>query len=184
MPKRFSRYNFALKAAGGSGAAGSALEKYKNYKTGATKPTYTRNAASNPGNLVEIYLAPFSAAPDTRYATQMSERAKSKMTDLGTTDTLMHHLATADNVIVNPGYSPAKAIVQISGTGETPAISKLTGETYKQETGAASYTVPFGATLAAGDSRIYLNVIRAIKTAVEAKNSEYSVNFQPERFYL
>jgi hypothetical protein len=184
MPKRFSRYNFALKAAGGSGAAGSALEKYKNYKTGATRPTYTRNAASNPGNLVEIYLSPFSAAPDTRYATQMSQRAQQKMTDLGTTPALCHHLTANDDTILNPGYSPAKAIVNISGTGEANEISKITGESYKKETGSASYTVPFGGTLANGDNRIFLNVIRALKSAVEAKNSEYSVNFQPERFYL
>lgn len=184
MAKRFSRYNFALKAAGGSGASGSALDKYSQYKTGANKVTYTRNAGSNPGSLVEIYLSPFSAAPDTRYAAQMSQRAKTEMANLGTTDTNCHHLSAAADAIINPGYVPAKAIVHVSGTGETTETSQITGEQYKKETGAASYTVPFGGTLTNGDSRIFLNVIQEIKAAVEAKNTEYSVNFVPERFYL
>ena len=184
MPKRFSRYNFALKAAGGAGAAGSPLSKYKSYKTGETTVNYPTNPASNPGEFKQIFLSPFAAPPDSVYFAQIGTRAQNKMPDLGTTVTNCHHLTDGTNAVLNPGYSPAKAVVQTGGTGTDTETSKITGLTYKKATGAASYTVPFGAQKSAGDNRFFLNVITAIRTAVEAKSSAFSVSFQPERFYL
>lgn len=185
MPKRFSRYNFALKAAGGSGAAGSALEKYKNYKTGATQPQYNTESWGKPGQMQQIYLSPFSAAPDTRYSAMVGTRARTAITGntLGVSETDLHFLAAAEGAIVNPGYVPAKAVVTISGTGSTPEQSKITFVTYKKKTGTGSYTLPFGGTLANGNDRIFLNVMQAIKTKVEAVATR-GVSFQPERFML
>lgn len=188
MAKRFARYKFALKAVDGVAPETSPLGKYQKYRKGETQVNYPSNEASNPKELVQIILAPFSVPPDTKYAAQMSKRAFDKMADLvsGSPATLFHHLTqgTDSTTQVNPGYSPAKAIIQISGSGTTNEISQITGVTYKKETGAASYTVAFGGQLSAGDNRYFLNVVNNIKGAVKAKNSEYTVSFSPEVFRL
>lgn len=188
MARRFSRYAWALKAIDGQAPAGTAIARYKDYKAGTIKPTYTRNAASNPGELKQIYLAPFSVPPDNKYSAQMSKRAFDKMGDLvnSAPTSLFHHLTKGanDTIVLNPGFSPAKATINVSGTGSTTEISKITGESYKKETGSASYTVAFGAQLTAGDDRFLMNVLSNIMTSVKAKNSEYTVSFTPEQFRL
>ena len=188
MAKRFGRYKFALAVTDGQAPVGTPLEKYKKYKAGEIKPTYTSNPASNPGTLKQIYLSPFATAPGAKYSAQMSERAFNKMADLVSLvpKTLFHHLdqGATNDITVNPGYSPAKATVNISGTGSTNEISKITGVTYKKETGSASYTVAFGGQLSAGDERFFINVVQNIIGAVKNKNSEYTVSFTPEQFRL
>lgn len=188
MAKRFARYKFALAVTDGQAPAGTPLEKFKKYKAGEIKPTYTRAGTSNPGSLKQVILVPFSVPPETKYSAQMSQRAFDKMGDLVSSApaTLFHHLtqgATSD-VTVNPGYEPAKATINISGTGSTNEISKITGVTYKKETGSASYTIAFGGQSSAGDNRYFVNVMNNIIGAVRAKNSEYTVSFTPEQFRL
>lgn len=188
MAKRFSRYAWALKALDGNAPAGTPIARYKDYKAGTVKPTYTRNSTSNPGALKQIFLAPFSVPPDNKYAAQMSQRAFDKMSDLVSSAPtgLFHHLTQGqtNDVTVNPGYSPAKATINVSGSGSTAEISKITGVSYQKETGAASYTIAFGGQLSAGDNRYFMNVVNNIIGAVKAKNSEYTVSFTPERFRL
>lgn len=179
MPKRFSRYNFALKAAGGSGAAGSALEKFKNYKTGATKPTYPREAGSNPGELKEIALRAFGAAADNLYIVQMSGRAQTAMPNIINAVNLFQHEAIVEGADYNKSFSPAAANIKTGGTAGAAIPSKLTGESYKPRTGAAGYTVPIGSANT-GVYRLFSNVAEAIRSSVEAKNSKFSVSFRPE----
>ena len=185
MAKRFSRYKFALKANNGTTETGSALDKYKKYQTGETKPTYTRSDTSNPGGLAVLYVCPFAAAVGAIYLTYISKRAQ---TNLGTVSdnatTVFNHITPAggDTPIENPMFLPAKAIVNMSGTGTTTETSKITGLTYKKESDSKSYTIPFGSKKARVADDTLLAQIAIINTAVKAKSAESIVSFQPEKF--
>ncbi len=187
MVKRFSRLKFAKKAAGGTAAADSPLSKYMDYASGKTVPTYTRAASSYPGGYEILTVAPFGGDVDQRNQVSISARAFDNLSNLVNIAApgLFNHLTPAgtETVEENNLFIPAKAIIRVSTTGTTPETSKITGVKYRKESGAASYTVPFGAgTTAAGADRLYLNVARAINVAVRAKNEEYTVSFMPERW--
>lgn len=182
MPKRFSRYRFAKKVSGGEAKANSALEKFLKYEKGEVTPIYNRAETSKPGSLAIVYLAPFGAKETEKYQAQISKRALDKRNDLIGSVNLFNHLVkgASDIINVNDNYVPAKAIIAVSGSGETSEISQITGQRYTKETGAASYTVPFGGSAAAGDNRLFTVVAKAIDAGVRAKNSEYRANFTPE----
>lgn len=181
MTKRFSRYNFALKAVDGAPPAGSPAAKYKDYKAGVTKPNYVRDPSSLPGELIQVGLAAFGAGFSAKYAVQYSNRAKLRMTDTGVNNAVLEHIETVpSDAIINPGFSPAKAVVQTRGTGSTPEPSQITGVSYKKPAGAASYTYPFGKGAETGEKSVFLGVVSAIREAVETANVRNSVSFQPE----
>jgi hypothetical protein len=183
MPKkRFSRYKFAKKVSKGLATDGSPLAKYMDYASGKITPEYPRAEGSNPGGYEYIRICPFGTETGEIYQVPMSKRAFDNMNNIIDAVAKFNHQASADTDVVNinSNLQPAKAIINISGTGETPEVSKITGMKYTKETGAASYTVPFGGDRAAGNDRVYLNVAKAIKAGVRAKNSEYTASFKPE----
>lgn len=185
MPKkRFSRYKFAKKISKGTAADGSPLARYMDYASGKVTPEYPRAEGSNPGGYSYINICPFGTDTGEIYQVPMSKRAFDNMANIINSVGNFNHQTTADTDVVNinSNLQPAKAIINISGTGETSETSKITGVKYTKETGAASYTIPFGGDKAAGDGRVFLNVAKEIKAGVRAKNSEYTASFQPERW--
>lgn len=186
--KRFSRYNFALKANDGSVATGSALDKYKKYATGETKLTYTRAEDSNPGSLVEVYVIPFLGAEDTNlYRTTMSARSDGQMAAILGANTLLNHKTpgAGDSKIKSSKFKAARFIIGTSGTGTSNETSKITGVTYKKETNAKSYSYPFGRDAAAiSTANSITGVFEACKTAAKAKDTanENTYSLQPEIF--
>jgi hypothetical protein len=185
MPKkRFSRYKFAKRISKGTAADGSPLARYMDYASGKTVVEYDRQESSKPGGYVYIKVCPFGTEAGEIYQAPMSKRASDNLANVIDSVGKFNHQTTADTDVVNinSNFQPAKAIINISGTGETQQTSKITGMKYTQETGAASYTVPFGGDKTAGDNRVYLNVAKAIKAGVRAKNAEYTASFIPERW--
>jgi hypothetical protein len=184
MAKRFSRLKYALKVNDGGATDGSALKKFKDYATGVVKPTYVTSASSLPGELKEIGIIAFSDS-DNVYRASISKRSQdqiAELTNLSATTTLYHQ--TIDGTTLsNPGFTPARAIVNTSGTGTSTETSKITGLQYKKETGAASYTLPFGNKPTAATTDTFLSRAAAIRAVIEAI-TEASVSFQPERFRL
>jgi hypothetical protein len=180
MGRRFNNLKRAAQLAGGNGAPGSALEKFNTLRSGARKIKYPRETSSNPGTSVPVTLAPFGALAGDKYATAMSGRVNSALSSIGG-PTIYGHLTKSDSDKVNPGYEPANAIVQTSGTGKTEEISKITGLPYKKKSNAKSYTVPFGGGSLASD-KILLTVTAAIRAAVKAAGATNKVSFLPERW--
>lgn len=185
MPKkRFSRYKFAKKVSKGTAADGSPLARYMDYASGKTIVEYDRSESSNPGGYAYIKICPFGTEVGEIYQVPMSKRTSDNLSNLINAVTSFNHQVTADTDVVNinSNLEPAKAIINVSGSGTTLKTSKITGMKYTQETGSASYTVPFGGDKAAGDDRIFLNVAKAIKAGVKEKNAEYTASFKPERW--
>ncbi|PSF37762.1 hypothetical protein C7H19_09470 [Aphanothece hegewaldii CCALA 016] len=181
MPKirRFSRYNFALKLT--TPSTGSNLEKYKKWKSGEVEITYTKADSSNPGSFDLVYVYPFALDGVTaKFTTTVSNRAMTAINDvLGGASTLNHKTLAADEVATGAIWDPYKANVRKKGTGEgTEQTSKITGKKYKQKSGVAAYTYPFGRASATDD---LLTRMKAIKNAAKAKSC--IVSFLPERFY-
>jgi hypothetical protein len=185
MPKRFSRYDFALKAVDGQAPASSPAGKYKEYKTGEKKVTYTRGPNSLPGTLVQVFLVPFGVDGSDLYAVQYSGRAQSKFGVTGLGNEILGLAETGGSAPrSNPGFVPARAVVRAASDTKTPKLSDITGVSYRRDPGAASYTYPFGTKSPTGpDSKVQTRAA-AIREAVEAKAASNSVSFKPEQFKL
>jgi hypothetical protein len=136
--------------------------------------------------MVQAYVIPFGTVEDDSYSIQYSKRARDEAGEVGISDTILRILvgAAPAGAIVNPGFTPARATIQKRGGGSTNQISKITGVSYKQPSGAASFTYPFGRTGASGENSRFGGVANAIRSAVEAKQARNSVSFKPENFRL
>lgn len=182
MPKRFSRYQFALKANRGDAQAGSPLGRYKDYKSGANPVAYTRSASSLPGGFNPIYIIPFGEPEDLYYLTQISERAAGQLSLVGGQTALNYidigAIGAADKTESNK-YTPAAVTVfDPSGAGANQT-SQITGVRYKKVPGQ-SYTFPFGKNAGAtGAAATFKNRANAIKLAA-ATNPANGVTFRPE----
>ncbi len=186
MPKkRFSRYKFAKKVSKGTAADGSPLARYMDYASGKTIVEYDRSESSNPGGYVYINICPFGTETGEIYQVPMSKRSFDNLGNVINSKDTFNHQTTADTDVVNINSNllPAKAIINLSGSGTTQETSKITGMKYYKESGSASYTVPFGGNKAAGAGRVFLNVAKEIKAGVRAKSAEATASFQPERWY-
>jgi hypothetical protein len=186
--KRFSRYDFALKATEGNTTAGTALDRYKKYKSGEEVPSYIRSEDSKPGGLKEVWVIPFLGVEDTDlYRATMSNRSSDEMGTIAGASTLFNHKTpgVGDSTISTPKFQAAKIIIRVSGTGETNETSKVTGIVYKKETDSKSYSYPFGRnTGAISANNSILGVFNSIKTAATAldTNKENTYSLKPEIF--
>ncbi|PAX60043.1 hypothetical protein [Brunnivagina elsteri] len=190
MAKRFKSLNAALKylrapGAGGTtttpvnAPAGSQLAEYQEYKSGKKVITYTRDAASKPGQLDEVKILPFAeAATSTDFLlVSFSKRASGQFSATGLTALKLNHRTTGDgaNAI---GFTPARATVTIAATtAGTSTPSKITGRTYQKKNNN-SYTFPFGQ----GESTLvsYKAVKADILSAVATGGTNRSVSFRTE----
>lgn len=184
MPKRFSRYKFALKAVDGAPPAGTALARFKSYRDGSSTPTYTRAASSNPGELKSVYVIPFGEGADVYYLVTVSDRALGQQALVGGQAELKYlfpaGLPDAASSTESNKFSPATVTVFDPTGAPTTETSQITGVQYKKRTGA-SYSLPFGkAAAATGAAAAFKTRANAIKAAAETAAPENSVTFKPE----
>lgn len=185
MPKRFSRYDFALKAVDGQAPASSPAGKYKDYKSGVKKVNYPRGPNSLPGTNIQVFLMPFGVDGSDMYGVQYSGRSAGKFSVTGLNNEI---LGLADNggqtPRSNPGFVPARAVVRAASDSKAAKLSDITGVSYRRDPGAASYTYPFGSKAPSGaGSKVQVRAA-AIREAVEGKAASNSVTFKPEQFRL
>lgn len=194
MAKRFNDLDRALKYLRPPGAAdgaespdapvGSQLRQYQDFKSGKRVVTYTRAAASLPGNIKAVGLKPFAvpAASTTRYLVPISNRSLTNFPAAGVTAELLNIDTTPEGTAALQkvfGFTSAKATVKnVTGTAATTATSKITGDTYKRKN-AASYTFPFGAST---DQPSYSQAKAVIIAAVTTATGNKGVSFSPEIF--
>lgn len=186
MPKRFNNLDAALKYLNPKGSdgestseapVGSQLRFYQDWKSGKRAVEYgDRDASSRPGNLKTVAIKPFAftAADDTEYKVDFSERAETNLTAAGVTVAKLginNSIDSANNVV---NFKPAKVIITIVGTASTPQESKLTGRKYKKQNNA-SYTFPFGRTTA---DPVYAQAKAELTSTAQASNR--IISFQPE----
>lgn len=183
MPKRFSRYKFALKAAGGEAAAGSPLKKYQDFVEGRATPEYTREVGSLPGKEIPIYVIPFGEATDIFYLIGLSTRANAQIGLVGGASALKTETVTSlpdgsDTAVSNKFTSAAATVFVGTGTG-TAILSQVTGVRYKPRNGQ-SYTLPFGKGAGAtGPAATFKGRATVIQETVVATPGR-TVSFRPE----
>jgi hypothetical protein len=190
MPKRFNNLDAALKylrktGTGDTGEApdapaGSQLAQYQKYKGGKIAVTYTRAAGSNPKAIDELIVKPFALGGGTGETALVgvSRRAKEK---IGETGVALGDLNATEPTASNSanrifGFSPAKAVVNISATTTTNPTSKITGRPYKKRA-SESYTFPFGR---ASATDTYAGRKEIILARVSAGDNNRGVSFDAE----
>ena len=188
MPQRFSGIKYLIKEAKKMAITGLAdpqpnIAAYKAYRRGtstAYKTTAVLKTGSHP-----VTLIPFCAEGITsRYASKMSGRAFTAMSQNSITDALLNidsggasgtQQATV-GATKTYGFVPAKAVLFV-GTGSTSAAtSGITLLSYKKRAGT-SYTYPLGKGLTATEET-YPQVTGKIFAAVSTGNR--TVSFKPE----
>ncbi|MBK1989050.1 hypothetical protein A0J48_016135 [Sphaerospermopsis aphanizomenoides BCCUSP55] len=192
MVKRFNNLKAALKSLRSPTATpdsvapsppeGSILANFKDVYTKAKVVTYTRAADSKPGSLKVASLVPFGAESTStdRYFVDISDRALDKYTITKMSDTVLGIDTTvtssdAGNLVT--GFTPAKAVITVVGTGTTETPSKITGLKYKNK-GNKSYTYPMGQTT---DEKV-MSKRQAKVLAAAATADNLGVSFKPEIF--
>lgn len=187
---RFRRYEFALKtlrSVAGAGATtgvvnappGSVLERYQQYKSGSTVPSYPRADTSLPGGFITVSIVPFGFGEDNPTIVELSQRASGQYALFGGVANLGITTTLPDDAIARAGYIPAKATVFAGSGTTTNGTSQITGVPYKKRNGE-SYTAPFGAVGTGAAAREYPRR-QAIATAVAAGGGNRTVTFQPEQ---
>lgn len=160
--------------------AGSQLKEFQDWYSKQRVITYTRDAASKPGQLDEVAIKPFGvlSTSTTMALVDYSKRAKDGVSTAGVTAALKHAANTtgASKII---GFEPARAVITVVGTGNgTPTDSKITGRKYNKKSNN-SYTYPFGQGTAAADASYES---RRLDFLTAVANSTKTVSFRPEVF--
>lgn len=192
MGKRFSNLNAALKYLRAAGSdsdtiptapAGSQLAEYQEFISKKRVVTYTRDAASRPGNLDQVGIKPFALATANTevYVVDLSARAKSALagTTTGVTAEILNHADIDGDSKIVRGFTPARATISVTPEGDgTITTSKITGAKYRQKN-TVSYTFPFGR---GADDTNLADTRSAIIAGVAAGNANRGVSFKPEIF--
>lgn len=189
MVKRFSDLDKALRyCRTGTGAnavsappTGSPLEQYQRYKNGSLRPTYTRQAASNPGRLIDAVINPFGTTLNqtSLVTVPFSERAQSNAPGNGLINACGHEGTVPDPRPQTPnGFIPAKVTIFVPSSSTGTGTSQITGLQYRKRNGA-SYTYPYGQKTGADRE----NAVRSdILTALGGASFAGTVTFNSEEF--
>lgn len=193
--RRFSRLDHALKllrnpanvdnpnAVTPDPPANSALAKYAQFASGKVNINITRDAASLPGQLVNLSIQPFglAATDPNKTLTVISKRAKQSVATYFNADFLNHLVGGSPNP--RPGFQPARAVVfDVTSQSATTETSKITGIKYKKKAGK-SLTYPFGAGPGA-DEKFELDVRAKLIISLNDKQPDASITFKPETIKL
>lgn len=154
MGKRFKNLNAALNYLRTPGTednpdapANTPLKQYQDWRKGARNVTYTRDAASLPGELLPVALQPFGLALEDATLTRVpiSKRAKEQVPGTGTLTAANISEDGATTAVTRIGFKPAQAVITVANGGATPQPipSKITGVPYTPSN-AKSYTLPYG----------------------------------------
>lgn len=191
---RFSFLERALKAAGGTPAAGSRLGNYAEFKKGNRAIEVSKKLSPAQRKRYAIALVPFNKTPadttaEKKYRTtitQYSNEGRKLLTTL--TDTKLGFFEIAAGNQPGNGYYPAILRLFVPTNAETPTktnpTSGITGQKYSRTAGA-SYTVPFGrlgSDLTQGEEVRRLELIEDAKTGNGADKKATGITCEPEYF--
>lgn len=134
------------------GQQGEKLTAFKNWRAEGPAATFTAPAMPARGAAIKKALLPFytgSADITTFAVVKVSGRAYGGIAAVGMSD-LKLALGDIDDTPADgvsyeyvDGFSPAKAVIFLPGTGSTTTLSRITSKNYKKRNGA-TYTLPFG----------------------------------------
>lgn len=134
------------------GHQGTKLTKWKEWRAEGTPASATAVDMPARGAAVKKALRPFytGSANLLDFAViKTSGRAYGGLAAVGLTDTALgledidDTPAPGSSYELIGGYSPAKAVIFLPGTGSNLTVSRITGVSYKKRNGA-TYTLPFG----------------------------------------
>lgn len=189
MGKRFSRYDFALKALRNPTSPGtavtpptnSALENYQKYAKGETVLNYTRTEDSKQKSIQYVGVNPFALADaaESVVRVRISERAKTAGgTEMETA--CKQSEATAEMLELR-GFLPARAVIANEKTTvpSTQETSQITGVKYLPSK-YITYTFPYGKDTT---DKVESAVRKKILTAAIAKfGADAKASFKSERY--
>lgn len=192
--KRFSRYEFALKALRPKGTdadanpivpdapTNTALREYQLFASGKKTINITRSAGSLQGSIGEAVIQPFglpsTAANKINVAISARAVAAAGSLSVSLTDDLNHLVGGTGRDL--PGLQPAKLILKNTSTTPSTPISQITGLEYKTKKGP-NYTFPFGAG-GTTDEAFELDAREKIFRAVTLALPRAGVTFKSEGF--
>lgn len=145
---RFNDLNDAIK----KGRTGSKITAYKDWRADGAAATYPAPVMPAKGGSVNKALLPFyfGAIDFVNFAViKLSGRAFGAMAAVGLTEAKLNFDNIPDTIPINAsyevvdGFSPAKAVIFLPGTGSTSTKSRITANNYKKRIGQ-TYTLPFG----------------------------------------
>lgn len=134
------------------GQQGEKLTAFKTWRAEGPAATFTAPVMPAKGAAVKKALRPFytGSADITTFAViKVSGRAYGSIAAVGMSDIKLSlediNETPADGVSYEyiGGFSPAKAVIFLPGTGSTTTKSRITNTNYKKRIGA-TYTLPFG----------------------------------------
>lgn len=146
--RRFNDIQDSIK----KGHQGEKLTIFKTWRAEGAPATVTAPAMPVRGAMVKKALRPFYTGSTnllTFAVTKISGRAYGGLAAVGLSDA---NLALEDiddtpepgtSYEFVDGFSPAKAVIFLPGTGSTTTKSRITGQNYKKRLGS-TYTLPFG----------------------------------------
>lgn len=134
------------------GQQGVRLTNFKDWRAEGASADTTAPAMPAKGATVKKALRPFytgSLDLTTFAVVKVSGRAYGGIAAVGMTDAKL----SLEDIAETPpdgtsyeyigGFSPAKAVIFLPGTGSTTTVSRITKASYKKRVGA-TYTLPFG----------------------------------------
>lgn len=134
------------------GQQGAKLTNFKNWRAEGAPATATAPAMPVRGAAIKKALRPFYTGSTnllTFAMVKISGRAYGGIAAVGMTDAKLS-LEDVDDTPADgtsyeyiSGFSPAKAVIFLPGTGSNTTVSRITQISYKKRNGA-TYTLPFG----------------------------------------
>lgn len=134
------------------GQQGARLTNFKEWRAEGASADTTAPAMPARGSAIKKALLPFytgSADLLTHAVIKISGRAYGGIAAVGMSDTKL----SLEEINESPpdgtsyeyigGFSPAKAVIFLPGTGSNTTVSRITKASYKKRNGS-SYTLPFG----------------------------------------
>lgn len=134
------------------GHTGAKLTAFKEWRAEGAPATATAPNMPVRGSAVKKALRPFytgSTDLTTFAVIKISGRAYGGLAAVGMTDAKLALEDVAENPAVGTsyepidGFSPARAVIFLPGTGSVTTVSRITAASYKKRNGA-TYTLPFG----------------------------------------
>lgn len=187
MAKRFAKLKYGLDmlrtpnsvAAAPDAPTGTVARKFQDYKAGKVRLTYTREAASKPGEILKVSVLPFyfGGVAGTEAIVSQSKRADDKA-EMGGVQTQCNQIAANPELHAKLAkFIPARATVFDQGGISTASTSQITGIRYDKKAGS-SYTFPYGASTAEKtEGEVRKGIIAAVNALTTA-----SVSFSNEKY--
>lgn len=155
------------------------LRKYKEWKQDPEKRKLPEGSVPNKGRMVKVGVEAFglpTTGNTNKVKVKISNRAKTQYDSLPSAIKTEIVLSTnLNDYSTIGGFRPARVIIA-ARKAATSQTSKITGNRYKDSTGA-SYTIPFGRKTATQTE------FEAQDAIIAAADATHVVTFTPESYY-